>query len=298
MKRWLIAVKPMALPKILLPVIAGLSLGYREMGDMEWQPVLLLLLLAVCAQWLIVLLNDYADREADRKHAIDYPELLDRRVLTTGLLTENNVLIAALLAVLGMLAAGAGLYALERPYALYLGGAGLVLLAAYSFPPLKLNYRGGGEILETMGTGILLPLLGYYISAGHLVSGNAHLLLPVTLYGFVGALISGLKHEPADRDNGKNTLVVLLGPVMVRRFVWAAQMAVRVWCGVFFLSGEYGIYAVSLAALLTVLPMYMTRRYDSRADYRDLVALGAYKKSLLAAGYLTYVGLALDFALG
>jgi len=288
----------MALPKILLPVIVGLSLGYREMGDMVWGPVALVLLLAVCAQWLIVLLNDYADREADRRHLRDYPELLDGRVLATGLLTENRVLAAALCAALGIVAAGFGLYGLERPLALYFAIVGLILLWAYSFPPLKLNYRGGGEILETFGTGVLLPALGYYILAGQLVSANVHLLLPVALYGFVGALISGLKHEPADRDNGKNTLVVLLGSVMVRRFVWAAQMAARVWCGVFFLSGEYGIYAVSLAALLTVLPMYMTRRYDSRADYRDLAALAAYKKSLFWAGYLTYGGLALDFALG
>jgi hypothetical protein len=88
-----------------------------------------------------------------------------------------------------------------------------------------------------------------------------------------------------------------LGPVMVRRFVWAAQMAARVWCGVFFLSGEYGIYAVSLAALVTVLPMYMTRRYDSRADYRDLASLSSYKKSLLQASYLTHAGLIVDFLL-
>ncbi len=287
----------MALPKIVLPVLVGLSLGYREGGAVVWGPMLLVLGLAVCAQWLIVLLNDYADREVDKKHAESYPELLDTRVLTTGMLLPNKVLVAGLSAVFGVLLAGGGLYWLDRPYALYFASAGCVLLWAYSFRPLKLNYRGGGELLEILGTGALLPLLGFYIAAGHLATESAHLLFPVTFYAVVGALAGGLKHEPADRDNGKKTLTVLLGPVLVRRFVWAAQMAARLWCGAFFLSGDYGIYAVSLAALLTVLPMYMTRRYDSRADYRDLSALASYKKSLAQAGYLTYAGLILDFLL-
>ena len=287
----------MALPKILLPVIVGLSLGYREGGTAGWMLLLLGLVLVVCAQWLIVLLNDYADREADKKHAEVYPELLDTRVLTTGMLLPNKVLVAGLLAALGVLVASAGLYWLGRPYALYFAGAGCAVFWAYSFRPLRLNYRGGGEILEILGVGGLLPTLGYYMAAGQLPHSSAHLLVPVALYAVVGALASGLKHEPADRDNGKKTLTVLLGPVMVRRFVWAAQMAARVWCGVFFLSGEYGIYAVSLAALVTVLPMYMTRRYDSRADYRDLASLSSYKKSLLQASYLTHAGLIVDFLL-
>jgi 1,4-dihydroxy-2-naphthoate octaprenyltransferase/chlorophyll synthase len=189
------------------------------------------------------------------------------------------------------------LYWLGRPFALWLGVVGLLLFWAYSFSPLKLNYRGGGEILETLGVGLLLPATGYYICSGQLNIDHAHLLTPVVLYAFIGALTSGLKHEPADLENGKKTLCVLLGARVVRRFIWGAQMAARLWCGLFFLSGEYGIYAVVLAALATALPMYLTRRYDSRADYGDLHALGKYKKSLVLASYLTYGGLVLDFLL-
>ena len=119
----------------------------------------------------------------------------------------------------------------------------------------------------------------------------------MVLYALVAALASGLKHEPADRDNGKKTLCVWAGASAVKRVIWGAQILSRIWCGLLFLSGSYGMYAVVLAALAPALPMYMTRRYDSRADYRDLASLSAYKKSLQQAAYLTYAGLLLDFAL-
>ncbi len=287
----------MALPKIVLPMIAGLSLGYRDAIEEAWVAIILGVLLAVCAQWALVLLNDYADREADAQHAISFPELLDVRVLPLGMLTPGSVLMVGLLAAVGVLSVSGALYWLGRPQALWLGAAGLLLLWAYSFSPLKLNYRGGGEILETLGAGVLLPLTGYYIGSGRLDFAHAHLLIPVLLYAFIGALASGLKHEPADLANGKKTLCVLLGAVTLRRFIWGAQMAARLCCGLFFLSGEYGWYAVSLGALATALPMYWTRRYDSRADYSDLHALGKYKKSLVQASYLTYAALVLDFLL-
>ena len=82
----------------------------------------------------------------------------------------------------------------QRPFVPYLGLAGLVVFAAYSFAPLRLNYRGGGEILEVVGVGILLPLTGYYIAAGSLPTDNGHLLVPLALYALVCALASGLNH--------------------------------------------------------------------------------------------------------
>ncbi|MGB1890446.1 MAG: hypothetical protein ACPHSD_02240, partial [Candidatus Latescibacterota bacterium] len=106
-----------------------------------------------------------------------------------------------------------------------------------------------------------------------------------------------LKHEPADRDNGKKTLAVWVGSGRVRRIVWGMQIVSRVWCGLLFLSGSYGLSAMFLAALAPALPMYVTRRYDGRADYRDIPSLSAYKKSLQQAAYLTYAGLLIDFVL-
>lgn len=142
-----------------------------------------------------------------------------------------------------------------------------------------------------------MPLIGYAALRVEWDYEELLLLVPIFLYGLIGALVSGLKHEPADRDNGKKTLAVWVGSGRVKRIVWGMQIISRVWCGLLFLSGSYGLSAMFLAALAPALPMYVTRRYDGRADYRDIPSLSAYKKSLQQAAYLTYAGLLIDFVL-
>jgi hypothetical protein len=43
--------------------------------------------------------------------------------------------------------------------------AALIVLWTYRFPPLSLDYRGG-EFLQALGLGLLLPLIGYYAQTG------------------------------------------------------------------------------------------------------------------------------------
>ena len=297
MNRWLVAVKLQALPKVLLPVLVGLSLGYQPGSDLSWAVLVLALCLAVCMQWTIVLLNDYADYQADLHHANAYPELFDKRALVEGMLDPQHVARAGLLTGLGTLLSAGGLWYTGHRYVLLLAAVGLLLLWAYSFAPLRLNYRGGGELLEAAGLGGVMPLIGYATLRVEWDYEELLLLVPIFLYGLIGALVSGLKHEPADRDNGKKTLAVWVGSGRVKRIVWGMQIISRVWCGLLFLSGSYGLSAMFLAALAPALPMYATRRYDGRADYRDIPSLSAYKKSLQQAAYLTYAGLLIDFVL-
>ena len=99
---WRLAVKPGSLPKIIAPTAVGLCMGIGAVGAVP--PLALFVLafvIALCAQWSIVLLNDYADLEADAAHQQRFPELIDLRVLVEGLLTPGQVLGAGLLAALG-----------------------------------------------------------------------------------------------------------------------------------------------------------------------------------------------------
>ena len=292
---WWLAVKPGSLPKILLPIAVGWSLGFA--GESVLNPALigLALALALCTQWAIVLLNDYADREADIAHQARFPAHIDPRVLVEGLLRPGQVLVVGLLAVLAVLAIAAVSIFYQRPHTPYLAMAGLIVFWAYSFAPLRLNYRGGGELLEVLGVGVLLPVTGYYLAVGALPLAEGHLLAPIALYALIGALASGLKHEPADRENGKRTCCVLFGARTVKKIIWLAQMAARICCGVLFLTGDYGHFALIMGALLPSAPMFITRRFDAEADYNNLPALARYKQSLVQAGYLTSLALVLDF---
>ena len=68
------------------------------------------------------------------------------------------------------------------------------------------------------------------------------------------------------------------------------------WCGAFFLTGEYGNFALVLGVLAPSPPMLIMWRFDADADYRNVPALSRYKQSIVQAGCLTGLALALDFA--
>jgi len=87
----------------------------------------------------------------------------------------------------------------------------LLLLWLYSYPPVRLSYRGGGELLQMIGVGLVLPLFGYYIQAGVLGSFPVRFLAPFLPLQLACAFSTTLPDEPSDRVGGKKTVSVLLG---------------------------------------------------------------------------------------
>ena len=295
MKKWLFGVKLSAMPKIFLPAFTGFCLVAPSPSYEALPHISILILLMVFSQLFIVLMNDFSDRAADAYHLLVYPELIEKRVIPSGFVSSKKVIIAGLVSGILVIFLAMVLFKMGRVQILPLSLLGLLLLWAYSFPPIKLNYRGGGELLEISGTGIVLPFLGAFVASTSWGFSQAHYLFPVLIYSIISSLASGLKHEPADRENGKKTVCVLLGSSFVHRTIWALQILSRIWCGLLFLSDDYGFYAMVFSALIPAIPMFNTRRYERRADFRDLDALRSYKKSLQQSGMLTQFGLIIDF---
>ena len=293
---WWLAVKPASLVKIVLPVQVGASMGYAQTRVVDGGLLCSILLFALLVQLAIVLLNDYADREADAVHAELFPQLIDLRVIPQGLIGARQVLMAGCGTALGVVGSGLLLDMLYgRDYGFHLALVSLLVFWLYSFSPAKLNYRGGGELLEMVGVGGVLPLAGFYFYSGILWDYPFLLVLPLLCYALVSALASGLKHEPADRRTGKKTMSVLLSTAAVRRTIFALQW-VAAGCTVWaYFQGWYGLFMLFLGALLPLLLALVG--CTKQVDYKDLAALGVYKQLLSRAAYSTSLGLVLDFVL-
>ena len=96
-------------------------------------------------------------------------------------------------------------------YMIPLMASGLLLLWMYSYRPFKLSYRGGGELLQTAGTGFGLPLLGYYAQSGNLSSFPWIVLLIILPTSLSCAIATALPDRPADVHYSKRTFPVLVG---------------------------------------------------------------------------------------
>jgi 1,4-dihydroxy-2-naphthoate octaprenyltransferase len=183
-----------------------------------WLGLLGLFLLEVAT----VLANELLDLESDRRNLNYGPFNGGSRVLVDGLMSEREVR-AGIMAALGLfLLCAALLLALSpRPGAGALVlGAITVLALGYTVPPLKLSYRGLGELDVglTHATGAIL--CGFAFQGGALADPWPWLVsLPLGLAILPSITLSGVPDRDADQAAGKGTLAVRLG---VRGAYWVA----------------------------------------------------------------------------
>jgi 1,4-dihydroxy-2-naphthoate octaprenyltransferase len=203
---------------IFWPLLLGQSLAMGE--GFSWEIVLACHFYGLVSQLYIVFANDVADMATDRRNFTFTLFSGGSRVLVDGLLTRRQLGWAAVLC--AALSALTGVFLGVRhgawpPLPLILFGLGL--LWAYSYPPLRLSYRGGGEYLQMVGVGLVLPMIGYSAHAGTL-AGLPWAVMPLMLaLSLSCALATALPDEPSDRADGKGTHAVRFGIAESRRFI-------------------------------------------------------------------------------
>ncbi len=97
------------------------------------------------------------------------------------------------------------------PALLAIGILGIILSVGYTAPPLKLVYRGLGEITTAIGFGPLM-LLGAYVvqSGGSIETAAVVASLPVAILVALILYVNEVPDRPSDARAGKRTLVVRL----------------------------------------------------------------------------------------
>lgn len=101
---------------------------------------------------------------------------------------------------------------------LALGGLSIVAAITYTVGTRPYGYIGLGDISVLVFFGWLSVLGSWYLQAHNV---EAAIFLPATACGLLATAvlnINNLRDIDSDRQNGKNTLAVRLGPVNARRY--------------------------------------------------------------------------------
>jgi 1,4-dihydroxy-2-naphthoate octaprenyltransferase len=128
----------------------------------------------------------------------------------------------------------------------------------YSAPPLRLAYRGFGELLTAFTSGCILPGMGVLVVRGYLNSDGLLFTIPLTLYGLAFILSVEIPDMEADRLGDKETWVAQKG----RRFGFTAIGSLLLIATGFFFLIPY-IYPhmlpldFRLLGILSLLPLGM-----------------------------------------
>ena len=134
-----------------------------------------------------------------------------KRVLVEGLLSRAETWAVAVLFGGSGLLAGLAIVLMREPAAFWVGAVGVVLGWSYHGPPLKLSYRGFGELDVVLCYGPLVASAAYLVQTHRLSLDLLWLSLPLGL--FIGAFlwVNEFPDYRADRSAGKRNLVVRLG---------------------------------------------------------------------------------------
>jgi 1,4-dihydroxy-2-naphthoate octaprenyltransferase len=211
-KAWVKASRLPAQAFIFPSLLLGQAIHFQLTGTFDLFIAILIHLYGFFMHFYIVYANDYADFETDQLNQTFTPFTGGSRVLIEGALKREDLKKGAILMAILVVVSSTLLTILTSQISIVLFAiAGLFLLYAYSFKPIQMSYRGYGELLQMIGVGLILPIIGYMAQGGD-ISQISWSILWILCFGQLAmALSTSLPDFPSDQKSDKKTTVVKLG---------------------------------------------------------------------------------------
>jgi 1,4-dihydroxy-2-naphthoate octaprenyltransferase len=220
-RAWLRALRPLAQGNLAPFLLVGALEGRRFGLPVSPLGLALALLWGAADHAVIVLANDLADEAADR--ASRGATLLSggSRVLVEGALARADLergLRVALAALGAVTIAGALAFPARAAVLAGASAAALALLYAYGSGP-RLSYRGGGEWLQALGVGAVLPTVGAALEPAHALPLEGVTYVALVTLGLAGNVATSIPDAEDDAAAGKRSPAARYG---VRRAFFLA----------------------------------------------------------------------------
>ena len=218
MNAWTQAARPLAHVNIVVPLLLGHAAAWHVAGRFSFPWLLGALVWGVLDHLFVMFANDFADRDTDTGARTVLSG--GSGVIQEGKLSAARIGAAAKVAAVALLVYSFAMSAFGRPWVPLFGVAALLLMWLYSFPPVRLSARGGGEWLQALGVGVGLPSLGYYLQTNAPLA-PLWVLAPATLLGLCSNVLTALPDAKDDARANKRTWPVRRGVPAARRFASA-----------------------------------------------------------------------------
>lgn len=272
LQNWRLAIRAPFLTASIVPVLLGTAIAWFTSRSINWGLFLLTLLAGVLIHMGANVINDYFDYKSgndDVNREFVRPFSGGSRAIQLGLLSPLEVLGGALLFFLVSALIGFYLAWTRGPFILLLGVIGLLSSMFYTGRPFYWAKRGIGELVVGLNFGILMTLGTFYVQTQSISWLPVIAAIPVGLLIAAVLYINEFQDYTADKQVGKNNLVVRLGRkrAAVLYVVLMAAVYLSIAAGV-----ATGVLpAISLLGLST-MPLairavqYASRHYDSSFD--------------------------------
>jgi len=234
-RAWMLAVRPRTLSVALGPVAVGTAVAFAT-GHAAWAPAAAALVGALLLQVGCNFANDVYDSEkgADTDARLGPPRAVQLGLLEPAEMKRGMVVAFALAALVGCyLAAVAGWPVIA------IGLVSVVVAVAYTGGPYPLGYHGLGDVAVFGFFGLVAVVGTEYVQSLRFSSAALAAAVPVGLLATAVLVINNLRDVDTDREAGKRTLAVRIGP-RATRFEYALLLfgAYALLPGFLFLGGR------------------------------------------------------------
>lgn len=267
---WLESLRPKTLPLAFAAIVVGTVLAWWQ-GYFDPLVAALALITAGLLQILSNLANDYGDaiKGSDKPDRIGPLRGMQKGAISLGQMKRALIVVIVLSCVSGLgLVSAATQTMADFVGFLALGGLSIIAAITYTVGKRPYGYQGLGDISVLTFFGWISVMGSWYLQAHTLIPA---IFLPATACGLLATAvlnINNLRDIDSDRENGKHTLVVRLGPVNARRY-HAGLLAGALLCFALFnlisLHSLWGWLFLLAAPLLFKQARYVLHERDPRA---------------------------------
>ncbi len=212
LQAWVLAARPKTLAAAAIPVLVGTALAVHH-GVFAALPALAALLGAGLIQIGTNFANDFFDAESG---ADNEDRLGPTRAVQAGLLSAAAVKRATALTFGAAFLVGLYLVYVGGWPILVIGIASILSGVAYTGGPYPLGYNGLGDLFVFIFFGLVAVAGTYYVQALEWAPEAFVAAIPIGLLSTAILVVNNYRDIDTDREAGKNTLAVRLGPGATR----------------------------------------------------------------------------------
>jgi len=282
-KSWIAAFRLKTLPLALSNTIMGSALAAGE-DEFRWSVFGLAALTTILLQILSNLANDYGDfvNGKDTAERIGPKRMVQSGEISPKTMWQGILTIGALTIITGLSLILVGTAGIDITNVLIFGILGISAIVAaikYTVGKNPYGYRGLGDIFVFVFFGLVGVIGTFFL---HSQTFSWDLLLPASAMGFLstGVLnMNNLRDYEADKNAGKNTIVVSMGPQKAKFYhlflVVGACMLALIYTALNYNSPWQFLFLLSLPILFLNLKAVFTYK-NSIELYPELgkLALG------------------------
>jgi 1,4-dihydroxy-2-naphthoate polyprenyltransferase len=257
----------------LIPVSVGLAIAATE-GSFDLFTALVTIVGAAAVHLGLNVANDVFDTRLGADDANVRPTQFSggSRVIQYGLVSLRRMSAISLAMYAVAIACGLILLAVSFSWALLvIGLLGIVLSVGYTAPPLKLVYRGWGELTTAVGFGPLMLVGAYVVQSGGSISmGALAASVPIAILVALILYVNEIPDRESDARAGKRTLPVILGKATVVALYGMAVVVAFGWVVLAVISGWLPVPAL---LVLLAVPLAWRVFVGIQASYDQAYAL-------------------------